>query len=226
MTGQNLGGGAAIGIDAAISALAPASYWKLGEATGSLADSVPSGIAGTYVSGTRAAKGPPGSRAVDISSLNTAVATFGTTNYEFLNKSPFTVVLLHYTTQTSDGSTRRLFAKEGATLAGWGLYVFSGIPGFARGWGTGVTVNAPNAYSLNTWNIYAATYDGSTLGVYCNGLMNTGADATNNVTSSANALRLNGSTADLVGVSGRYGPTAVWNRALSQAELDSIYTFV
>lgn len=209
-------------VDAAILALQPASFWKLDEVTGSFADSA-GGVSGTYVSGTRAQKGYRGSRGVNIGTADTAVATFGD-NYRFVARAAFTVLCLHYPTAVGTAGRRMVMKGDNARTTGWEMYwATDSTLGVVR-CGAG-SVASPNALTLNDWNLAVGTYDGNLVGSYLNGLYATAAD-TGNVTSDTNNLRVNGITGDTNprGAYGRFDCVAIWNRALSQAELDSIWS--
>lgn len=226
MTGQNLGAPPVVGVDASILALRPNSFWKLDEASGTFADSGSGGISGTYVSGTRAAKGYRGSLCVDTivsgSDVSTALATFGD-NYRFAGNAPFTILTLYRPTAFGT-NFRRAIAKESATAnTGWILAVTSaGQPALNRRSGSSVT--GDQVVTLSEYNLIAGTYDGATVGIYHNSILKTAADATT-LLGDTNVIRINGELTDAVnwGTPGRFDCVAIWTRALNQAELDSIW---
>jgi hypothetical protein len=75
--------------------------------------------------------------------------------------------------------------------------------------------------ALNTWTHLALTYDGATMRIYVNGLLVNSRSASGAVLTSSGALRIGGN-----GVWGEYfagtiDEVRVYNRALTQAEIQS-----
>lgn len=228
-SGAGGAGAAAANINAAITALLPSSFWKLDEGSGALADSGSGAIAGTYVGGTRAIKGYRGNRAIEIAA-DTALATFGD-NYRFTGNVPFTALIVHRPTAIPAAAVaKRIFGKENAAAtAGWILGVTStgsapaGRP-FANRLPGGAAVISDQVVTLNEYNLFAISYDGANLSMYHNGVMKTAADAIG-IVGSADVIRINGVPGDTAaaGSQGRHQGFAVWSRALTLAELNTIW---
>jgi hypothetical protein len=223
-------GGVSPRLYAALASLAPVSWWKLDEASGAFADSGSAGIAGTIGSQFGARRAQPGpdrySHCVTtVANQGPAVATFGN-NYAFAGTLPFTFVICHRPTGYGTNS-RRVMAKNDSTA---GSFIGLDTAGkmFAMRAGSGAAaITLTSTMLLNEWNLYAHTYDGATQRAYCNGESATLADSGSMPTSSTN-LRLNGEPTNQVswGADGGYSNFAVWNRALTVPELDSLYECV
>ena len=201
----------------AIGALAPASWWTLGEPSGALADSGSGGVAGAYVSGTRARKTVTGSRGIDTTGA-TAAATFGDV-YGFANRAAMTAMILYRPPTLPTSGSYRIFGKEGAWQLIWNTT--NGRLEFWR-WAAAVGPVMTFDLTLSEWNLCACGYDGTNAFVYCNGAFVSLADASNNPVTT-NVLRINGTPSNTAAPSGRFTHAAVWARALFQAELDSIW---
>lgn len=210
-----------------ISSLIPASLWDLRELAGAFADTgTPGGVPGTFISGSRGLGGPgrPGSFGAETLTVSpaTGLASFGDF-YDFTGNAPFTVLVAHRPTEYGTNA-RRIFAKEGGVAgSGWMLgYSTDGRP-FALRQAGAASVNAPDRIALNEWNLIAMTYDGATTKCYCNGRIAGIADA-GAIVNGAGIVRLGYEPAntELYDAPGRFSSPAIWDRALSTAELDSI----
>jgi hypothetical protein len=97
----------------------------------------------------------------------------------------------------------------------------SGVPG------TGVNISGwqeiygSSSLPLNTWSHLAGTFDGATLRLYVNGQPVTSRALNGQVLTTANPLRVGGNTEWGEYFSGRIDEVRVYNRALSQAEIQS-----
>jgi hypothetical protein len=83
-------------------------------------------------------------------------------------------------------------------------------------------VSAPSALPLNTWSHVAATYDGATLRLFLNGFQVAAQAVTGSMSTSTGPLRLGGnSIRNNEFYRGRIDDVRIYNRALSQAEIQS-----
>jgi len=74
---------------------------------------------------------------------------------------------------------------------------------------------------LNTWTHLAATYDGATLNLYVNGVLVGSRVVSGSILTSAGALRIGGNSTWGEFFSGRIDEVRIYNRALSQTEIQS-----
>jgi hypothetical protein len=86
---------------------------------------------------------------------------------------------------------------------------------------TTTTVTGTTKLALNTWIHVASTYDGAVLRLYINGVQVSTANVTGNMGVSANALRIGGSTALAQYFTGLIDEVRIYNRALSQVEIQT-----
>jgi hypothetical protein len=96
-------------------------------------------------------------------------------------------------------------------------------PGGASG-----TVVSTNSIPVNQWTHFAATYDGSALRIYVNGVCENHTTYTNGIFPGTGDLRigaavLNAGGGALYPFGGRIDEPAVYSRALSRAEIQAIY---
>ncbi|HEY6504384.1 MAG TPA: Ig-like domain-containing protein [Chitinophagaceae bacterium] len=84
------------------------------------------------------------------------------------------------------------------------------------------TVTGTTKLALNTWTHIASTYDGTTMRLYINGVQVSTFATTGNITVTTNPLRIGGTTALAAQYfAGRIDEVRIYNRALSQAEIQT-----
>ena len=114
--------------------------------------------------------------------------------------------------ERSGGMTYALYANNNASRPA--VYVRIG--------GRDRSVTGSASLTLNTWNHLAATYDGTTLILYVNGNRVGSLTVRGSITVTSQALRIGGSTAlSSRYFSGRIDEVLIYNRALSQAEIQT-----
>lgn len=213
----------------AIYALAPKSWYKLGEDTGNYINNGSIGPAGTPVSAgfrgvTPGAEGEPCVRTVDDASSGTAVATFGDF-HAYPNVSPFTILLFHRPTVIGT-NTRRLLIKNDSTagpfigLSPTGKYVAlrAGAPG-------AVSASSAQVPMLGEWQMLVMRYDGTNLHLFHNNKKTSGTAGGNMPNASGVNLRLHGEPGNNVdwGANGAYQHLAIWDSALTDIQIASIW---
>lgn len=209
--------------DEAILALDPNSYWRFDQLTGNYPDLGSGGITATHVAAaTRAVPGYRSFRAADVNA-DTALATAGD-NYDFAGVLPYTIAFLHRPTLVTVAGRRLVTKGPNNEATGWsGFYEpVTGKLGTNRSGSSALF--SDNAAKINEWTLGAYGYDGDELFVYLNGIFKKAANATS-VGASTEALRISGITGDTAdrGARGAWALAAIWARALSQDELDSIW---
>jgi GH18 family chitinase len=85
----------------------------------------------------------------------------------------------------------------------------------------GSTLSGPSALTANTWTHLAATYDGTTLRLYMNGTQVVSRSQTGSMQTSTNPLQVGGDNAFGQYFAGRIDEVRIYNRALTQAEIQS-----
>ena len=110
-----------------------------------------------------------------------------------------------------DGLAYALYATDGANQPPAG-YIHSGVD---RG------VVGPSVLPLNTWTHLATTYDGAALRLYVNGELVASQAQTGTITTSDGALRFGGNASWGEYYQGYLDEVRVYNRALSQAEIQT-----
>jgi hypothetical protein len=87
--------------------------------------------------------------------------------------------------------------------------------------GSGTNIVSPNAIAANTWTHLAATYDGSTLRLYVNGVQVASLSQTGSLATSSNPLQIGGDSLYGQFFSGRIDEVRVYRTALSQTEIQT-----
>jgi hypothetical protein len=126
---------------------------------------------------------------------------------------------------TANGAAawRAMAVKETAGGLSWALYPFgdNGFPSahaFTNSelWAVGTTKP-----TLNTWTHVAATYDGTTIRLYLNGVQNATRAQTGSLLASTQPLRLGGDAIWAEWFQGMLDEIRVYNRALSASEIQT-----
>ena len=185
------------------------------EATGTtVVDSSGSGYTGTLQGPTRTRSGRFG-RALSFDGVNDSVKVGPE-----LEASRVTVEAWVYPTALS--GWRSVVMKEASNGLVFGLYAHDNLPHPAMTVGVdGVDSSAggTTALPLNTWSHLAATYDGTTIRLYVNGVEAGTATGAGALPASANPLRIGGNSVWGEYFKGRIDEVRIYNRALSAAEI-------
>jgi hypothetical protein len=209
----------------------PESFWRLGEASGDVADSE-GGITGTAIGGlTYGVTGPlsPGDTTTAITFDGTADYITATDIYDFPGVLPFSIGLwIKPNAYAGAGTSDRLLAKlaTAGTTNGWELMLNeTGLAKIQRTVaGVAAIATAVTAAALGSWTHVVGTYDGATLTIYVNGVAEaTQADA--GVLPGNASLVTIGRAAHAAGnyYDGTAGNVAIWARALPAGEVLALY---
>jgi hypothetical protein len=87
--------------------------------------------------------------------------------------------------------------------------------------GSGTNIMSPSALAANTWAHLAATYDGSTLRLFVNGVQVASKAQTGNLAASSNPLQIGGDSIYGQYFAGRIDEVRVYRTALSQVEIQA-----
>jgi len=137
--------------------------------------------------------------------------------------------------QLTTGMTLEAWVYPTVTLSGWTDVVYkqvdiyyleaeSGVGAPATGGtfaGTPATIYGTSAVPANSWTHLAATYDGAMLRLYVNGVQVSSHAQTGAISSSANPVQIGGDTIYGQYFQGRIDEVRIYNRALSQAEIQT-----
>jgi hypothetical protein len=200
------------------------SYWRLGEASGMAAVDDMEAVSGTYSAATLGAPGLVGSSDPGVSfggSKNRMQAS--TSSYGFAGTSSFSVEAV-IKPSTVDSTSRRIFSSEvlsgESVVSGYGLWNNGSsnklqvcrIPGGSYDCAT------TNAAVSGAAKHIAATYDGTTLKLYVNGVSVASTTSKGSITAPTSLTV--GARSDFAGSwSGVIDEAAVYDRALSAAEV-------
>jgi hypothetical protein len=152
-------------------------------------------------------------------------------NLQFLGNSPYTLEAWIYPTRNPGASNYTgIFDREsnpGSGRDGYNLYFLGGTAGattqitaerFSAGTASATWITLYESVSVNAWHHIVATYDGSLLRIYRNGLFVAASGAaTGAITNTVKTLTIGvrgGNRFD-----GRIGVTNIYNRALSAADI-------
>lgn len=167
---------------AAVLADGPLAYWRLGELTPSIARDELGQFDGIYepgcilgAAGALFGDANPAAQFDGTSCFITLPAAFG-----FLATSPYTVEA--WVSPAADGDYHHVFTKQTRIAAGppddgYALLVSTAGVYAERVVGTTIVVTNPDTVTLNTFVHAVATYDGTTLQFYVNGLIAAPAEA-------------------------------------------------
>ncbi len=208
--------------------MAPVSYWRLGERSGTVARDVMSRNHGTYVAAPTL--GVAGALAGDG---DTAVTFNGTSQYVDAGASASlqpgdTISIAAWVKRATTGATAAVASS------GWGKWWF-GFRSDDSLWfqevaGGAIFLSAVGAADLTSWHHYAVTKNGATTTVYRDGVAVAGTVTNRTLTTGGSPVYIaasynwNGSAfaaADFF--DGPLDEVAIWNRALTAAEVAALY---
>jgi hypothetical protein len=139
-----------------------------------------------------------------------------------LDSTRVTVEAWVYPTMLSGWRTAVLKEQAGGLV--YGLYAHDNVPNPAMTIAmSGVDQSASGAASLplNTWTHLAATYDGTTIRLFVNGVQAATRAVSGSLAASTGALRIGGNAVWGEYFSGRIDEVRIYNRALSAAEIQA-----
>jgi hypothetical protein len=214
----------------------PASYWKLDETAGTTATDSAGANNGTYTGGpvlNQTSGVKDAATAVTFDGSNDYVA--GTDVHDFAGTSSFSAEVWFNRGTGNLTAWRRLISKEryvsSTDKGGWSLQINAstdGAPqavGFYRwnGASSQALVNSSIATKAGTWYHVVATYDGTTMRLYVNGVLEnslaTGLSVENHTQQFALGKLSNGSSY----YNGLMDEVAVYGSALSQQQITEHY---
>jgi hypothetical protein len=197
---------------------APLAYWRLGEASGTVADDAIGTNDGTYSGGytlnqSGALVGDP----------NTAVLLNGTTGYVRAPQLslPTSITLEAWANPTTYPGDTALAGQWNGT-SGSMLYVTSDFGGRVYMWVNGAFISA-TAPSTGAWHHYVGTYDGTTASIYIDGGLAAGPTALPGPLTSAPRFLEMGTYNDGGGgrFNGKIDEVAVYPTALSASRIQA-----
>ena len=187
-----------------------------------VSDSSGRGNTGTMINGpTRIATGKNG-RAISFDGVNDFVSVPDAASLDLTTG----MTLEAWVYPTALGSLwRTAVLKEAPSFFVYGLYANEGAgrpSGHVVIAGTDLDVRgAQNAVPLNAWTHLAATYDGTTLRLYVAGLQVATRAVTGSMANSTGLLKIGGNAIWSEWFAGRIDDVRVYNRALTQAEIQA-----
>jgi hypothetical protein len=217
-----------LGFAKRVAAMAPASWWRLGEASGSVLDSAGSiaGTAGGTI--TRATAGAFGALDADgsITLGSDGYIQFGDV-HDFGGTDPFTAaILIKPSTPFQVGD--RIWSKEG-TGSGWAVRLTgtSGAVRFERFDGAGSDfIASTDLLVADAWNLVIAKYDGSTLRLTINGgTAVSGASARSNP-GNTGQLRIGANSVGGSYLSCPVDEGIIWTRSITAAEEAALWAAI
>jgi len=219
-----------LGYSSAVLALNPIAYWRLGESSGTVADNAQGTAAldGTYTTSPAPTFGVAGPLTGDS---NTAVTMSGASNVQVASNAALngltnlTLALWVKNTASSNGP---LVGKGAVNQYSYVLYQTSG--GYPNFYYPNATFadwkNATGTAAVNdgNWHFVVATWDGTTVRIYKDGTLGVGATTGTGTPYTASTAPFGICYYEGAGVTGSYDEVAVWGRALSGAEISSLYS--
>ncbi len=195
-------------------------YWKFNEGSGTTtADSSGNNNTGTLTNGpTWVTPGKVGAAALAFNAAN--LQAVNVNNSASLNVTSG-ITIASWINVTNWGGNRRILQK-GNSDNQYRLLAENGVFKFDLS-GVGTLTNALPA--TNTWIHIAATWNGSTMIIYTNGVQQSSLAATGTIATTTDPLAIakkNGSTVNGDFFDGKLDDVRVYNRALSAAEVNTI----
>ena len=125
---------------------------------------------------------------------------------------------------TAYNGWEQILLKEASGVEAYALYGRSGAAGptgsIARN-GAATLVSTPTNLPLSSWSHVASTYDGAALRLYVNGALVSSVAISGPIDVSAGPLKIGGNSIFAEWFNGRIDDVRVYNRALTQAEIQS-----
>jgi hypothetical protein len=200
----------------AVSASAPSGWWRLGESAGpAAADQV------GFTSGTWSGSVSYGLGGAPAGDADTAISIAGGSGLSLgTGFSPAAAFTLEAWVNPASRSSTRYVLSRGTSSAGFHLYVAGGVPTLRVSTTAATsTISAPGQLVTGTWHHLAAIFGAGVITLYVDGApVNTRAVA-GTVRASALALTGGRSSTGGSGWSGRLDELAVYDRALTGAEI-------
>jgi hypothetical protein len=203
----------------------PLAYWRLGEASGTVAADQKTAHNGTYAFGP--SLGQPGALFSDPA---TSVGFNGTTQYvqapsdPSVNPTRFSVEVWAY--PTGGAGTYRGVMSSRQYPQGWNLYL--GDDSSWEFWvnsGSGMTAVFGGTGTLNAWHHIVGTYDGATARLYVNGVAAGSGTAAAYQAQTGNPITIGQSEPDTnLYFPGRLQEAAVYGTTLTAAQIQSHYS--
>ena len=163
-----------------------------------------------------------------------SVSFSSSSSIQFLNRLPYTLEAWVYPTRNPGASNwTGIFDREDTSTGSRDGYNinFLGSAGtqttfsterFVAGTNTFVSYNIDSSLSVNNWSHIVATYNGTTLTLYRNGIsVGTPATTTGNITNTSKTLTIGVRGGQYFG--GRISNTKIYNRALTASEISQNY---
>lgn len=205
----------------------PASFWRLGEAAGSVVDSagaVTGTVNGTVTRNAAGALSPAdGNGAVDLDG-STGYIALGD-NHDRSGTASFSVGGWVYADALTNAFGTVIGKFDGTD--GWRLWVHTdGQIGVTRrlGGSPQQALTAAGVFTAGAWRHLLATYDGATLRLYLDGVEVASAASAGSLADTATALVIGAASAGANSWwNGRLDELALWTRTLSVAEITALY---
>ena len=161
---------------------------------------------------------------------NDHVSFASASELQFLNRLPYTLEVWMYPTSNPGANTwTGIFNREDSSVGsrdGYNIYLngsasntfYLATERFCTGTATGVGYTYNDSDLLNIWHHVVATYDGTTLRLYRNGVQINSGTSTGNVTNTSKTLEI-GRRGGGSYFNGRLNGQKVYNKALSVSEI-------
>ncbi|PUA80216.1 hypothetical protein C7S10_13740 [Nocardioides currus] len=120
---------------------------------------------------------------------------------------------------TASSGWRTVLLKEASSSLAYSLYSASGTTNRPSVWIDGASSVGTTAVPLNAWTHVAATYDGTRLKIYTNGVLRTDKAVTSAVPVSADPLKIGGNAVWGEFFGGQIDEVRIYSRVLSAAEI-------
>jgi Concanavalin A-like lectin/glucanases superfamily len=121
--------------------------------------------------------------------------------------------------KTAEATNKRFISSDYFLIT---VYPSSGKVGFTAGAPPSISYNASGSFTLGQWTHITGTYDGTNIKVYINGVLAESVNHPDNINGFINA-DLTVGFGKLGYWSGSIDDLFIYNRALSQAEVDKLY---